>query len=300
MFRRIITRIGYAILGVFLVVPALARAASQNGPTKAPTCRPAGALTGVPELREGSGVAASKRSPGRFWAHNDSGEPALIALDSTGKVLGQVRVPGAKVDDWEAVAVGPCPGGSCIYVGDIGDNNAKRRDITIYRVPEPADVTGPVGNAEVFRARYPDGAHDAETLLVTPQGDILIVTKGDTGPVGLYRLPPEAKPGGTVTLQSIGRPRESGKPEAEARITDGDVSPNGAWVALRSKTAIFFHRTADLMAGNWTPAGRVSLKALGEPQGEGLAFGDDTTLYLVGEGGGKSRPGTFGRVTCAF
>ena len=87
MFRRIITRIGYAILGVFLVVPALARAASQNGPTKAPTCRPAGALTGVPELREGSGVAASKRSPGRFWAHNDSGEPALIALDSTGKAL---------------------------------------------------------------------------------------------------------------------------------------------------------------------------------------------------------------------
>ena len=120
------------------------------------------------------------------------------------------------------------------------------------------------------------------------------------GSITLLVLPPEAKPGGTVTLQSIGRPRESGKPEAEARITDGDVSPNGAWVALRSKTAIFFHRTADLMAGNWTPAGRVSLKALGEPQGEGLAFGDDTTLYLVGEGGGKSRPGTFGRVTCAF
>jgi uncharacterized protein YjiK len=44
----------------------------------------------------------------------------------------------------------------------------------------------------------------------------------------------------------------------------------------------------------------VSIKAIAEPQGEGIAFGDERTIYLVGEGGGQSQPGTFGRLTCAF
>ena len=169
-----------------------------------------------------------------------------------------------------------------------------------HRFPEPAGASGSVASTEVFRVRYPDGAHDAETLLVTPKGgDILIVTKGNRGLVGLYRLPSDAKPGGTVTLQPIGKPREAAK-TADERITDGSVSPSGAWVALRTKTAILLYRTADLMSGNWRDAGRLSLKELAEPQGEGIAFGDDKTIYVVGEGGGKSQPGTFGRLTCAL
>ena len=54
------------------------------------------------------------------------------------------------------------------------------------------------------------------------------------------------------------------------------------------------------MAGNWREAGRIDLGPLGEPQGEGVAFGDDRTLYLVGEGGGKSQPGTVARLSCTF
>jgi hypothetical protein len=224
----------------------------------------------------------------------------LIALDAKGRVQRRVRVPGAKVDDWEAIAVGPCPAGSCIYIGDIGDNGARRRDITIYRLAEPAEAAGSVDGADVLRARYPDEAHDAEALLVTPKGDLLIVTKGESGPVALYRLPADAGTGGTVTLQAVGRPRQSGTPKSDERITDGAVSPSGTWLALRTNTAILLYRTVDVMTGNWQTAGRVSLKELGEPQGEGITFGDETTLYLVGEGGGKSQPGTFARLMCAF
>ena len=301
MFLRVIPSSTAAVFGIFffLFLPTTSNAAGQNGLTTAPTCQVAGPLVKVPELPEGSGVAASRRAPGRLWAHNDSGEPILFALDSKGTVVGRVRVPTSKVEDWEAIAVGPCPAGSCIYLGDIGDNDAERREITIHRLPEPAEPSGPIVGAEVFRARYPDGAHDAETLLVTPEGDILIVTKGRTGPVGLYRLPADTKPGGTVMLQSIGKPHR-GRKNADERITDGAVSPNGAWVALRTNTAVLLYRAADLISGQWHEASRVSLKALGEPQGEGIAFGDDKTIYLVGEGGRKSQPGTFGRLTCAL
>jgi hypothetical protein len=300
MFRQVISSSGYAILFVGVVALTSAGAAEQDGSSNAAKCEVAGPLVQVPELPEASGLAASQRSPGRFWAHNDSGEPLVVALDSNGTVLGRVRVAGAKVEDWEAVAVGPCPAGSCVYVGDIGDNDARRRDVAIYRFPEPADASGAVAGADVFRVRYPDGAHDAEALVVTPTGDILIITKGDTGSLGLYRVPPDAKPGETATLQPIGKPRQAGKPPAADRITDGAVSPSGAWVALRTNSALLLYRSKDLISGSWKEASRVSLKKVGESQGEGIAFGDERTIYLVGEGGGKSRPGTFGRLVCAF
>jgi hypothetical protein len=289
----------FACLGA-LVIVVVATATAQQIASIAPSCEPAGSLIRVADLPEGSGVAASKRTPGRLWAHNDSREPVLVALDSKGAVVGHLRVSGAKVEDWEAIAIGPCPGATCIYVGDIGDNEAKRDNITIYRVLEPAESGDSVAVADVFRMAYPDGAHDAEALLVTPKGEMLIVTKGDTGPVALYRVPENAKPGGTVTLQPIGKPRQSRKAANDERITDGAISPSGAWVALRTNTAVLLYRTDDFMSGNWREAGRVSLKAISEPQGEGIAFGDEKTIYLVGEGGGKSQPGTFARLTCAF
>jgi len=289
-----------ACIALVVITVGSSMAAQRHPAANGPTCESAGPLTRVPELPEGSGVAASRLSPGRLWAHNDSGEPVLFALDSDGAVIGRVRVTGATVDDWEALAVGPCPAGSCILIADIGDNDAERRHVTVYRVPEPSILSGSVAVTDVFHLSYPDGAHDAETFLVTPNGDIVIVTKGDTGPVARYRASLAAPRGGRVALQRIGEPRQPGKALADGRITDGAVSPSGAWLALRTNTSVHFYRTHEFMAGDWREAGRVSLKDLGEPQGEGLAFGDDATMYLVGEGGRKSQPGSFGRLTCAF
>jgi hypothetical protein len=263
-------------------------------------CKPAAALQRIPELPEGSGLAASRRMPGRFWSHNDSGKPVLFALDTDGRLVGRLTISGAGVEDWEAVAVGPCPAGSCIYIADIGDNDAERERITVYRLAEPAEATGSVKVTDVFHATYPDGAHDAESLLVTLEGRLLIVTKGDTGPVSLYQLPNELRSGSTVRLERIGAPRDPGQPSENDRITDGAVSPDGQWIVLRSTGALSFHRAADLVAGNWRAAGRVELGSLGEPQGEGVTFAPGDSVYLMSEGGGKNQPGAFARLTCTL
>jgi hypothetical protein len=286
----------------FFTVIALAAmlghpASVQSAQRPAPVCKPAGPLVRVPGLPEGSGVAVSRGTPRRAYAHNDSGPPVLVALDDKGEVAGQLQLTGARVEDWEAVATGPCATGWCLYVGDIGDNEAER--VTIYRVPEPAAAVTSTGR-DVFHATYPDGAHDAETLLVTPKGDIYIVTKGDTGPVALYRFPRDIQNGATVELERIGEPRDKGRAGENDRITDGAVSPSGTWVALRTNHDVRFYQASDLLGGHWREAGRVNLTSLSEPQGEAIAFADDQTLYLVGEGGGKSQPGTFARLTCTF
>ena len=172
--------------------------------------------------------------------------------------------------------------------------------ITIYRVPEPAEGSGTAQVDGVFHASYPDGPHDAEALLMTPDGRLHIVTKGDTGPVSFYRFPAELR------FRQHDAPRaswRSARLEAAGerdRVTDGAVSPDGQWAVLRSTGSLTFYRTADLLSGQWREAGRAALASLGEPQGEGVAFGGDNTVFLMGEGGGKKMPGTFCRLTCTL
>ena len=134
-------------------------------------------------ISESSGLAASRLTPGAYWTHNDSGDgPFVYAFNTRGDSLGVFRVAGAQARDWEDMGVGPGPqaGKSYLYLGDIGDNNKVREEIVVYRAPEPALTTatrkltkarpGTTEPAEAIRLRYPDGAHDAETLLVHPAG----------------------------------------------------------------------------------------------------------------------------------
>jgi hypothetical protein len=285
------------IPGLVIVITSLYPHLSSTAQQSAPQCTPAGAVVRVPELSEGSGLAASRRTDGRFWSHNDSGDPVLIALDGNGRIAGRLQLSGARVEDWEAVAVGPCPAGSCIYVADIGDNGADRNQITIYRLAEPAEPGGSAKVSDVIRATYPDGAHDAEALLVAPDGRLYIVTKGETGPVALYRFPSNPA-GATVRLERVGKPRDQRSSGENERITDGAVSPDGRWIVLRSRTALTFYPATDLLSGNWREAARVSLASVGEPQGEGVTFGPGNSVYLMSEGGGRKQPGMFARLAC--
>jgi hypothetical protein len=220
-----------------------------------------------------------------------------VALDSRGGITGQVRVSGAAVEDWEAIAIGSCDAGSCIYIGDIGDNKAGRRSITVYQAPEPADAAGAASVSGVFHATYPDGAHDAEALLAAG-GRLYVVTKGETGPVAIYRFPSPLTAGATMRLERI--ISLSAKADAESRITDGSVSPDGEWVVLRSRAALTFYRAADLLGGQALVASTIDLTSLKEPQGEGVALGADNSVFVAGEGGGKGQSGTFARLSCGL
>jgi hypothetical protein len=258
-------------------------------------CQPAGPLTRIPLLPEASGIAVSRHDPARLWAINDSGEAVVTALDAHGFVSGRVSLAGATVEDWEAIALAACPHGSCLYIGDIGDNNRNRSRITVYRLPEPATTIGSVAVTEVFHASYPDGPHDAEALLVSPDGSIYIVTKDDQGAV--YRFPKHLQSGSTSRLERVGGPL-SKKAGDERRITDGTVSPDGEWTLLRTSSSLTFYRSAEFFAGQWRPAAQVDLAELKEPQGEGVAIGRDGTVFVAGESGGKGQAGTFGQLSC--
>ena len=276
-------------LATLLVSQPVGRAAQTPGAV--PDCKPAGGIVNLQGLPEASGLAASRRGAGHLYSHNDSGASELFVLDAKGSVVRKLRVPGVTIRDWEAVAVGPCPAGSCIYIADIGDNARSRDRITIHRIQEP-DAGAIATAGESFHATYPDGRHDAETLLIAPDGRLFVVTKSETA--SLYAFPRELQTGAPMKLTRVGQARQ----KTADRITDGTISPKGEWAALRSNDELILYRAADLLSGNWREARRINLKPLGEPQGEGVAFAGDDVLYLAGEGGGKASAGTFVRLNC--
>jgi hypothetical protein len=240
----------------------------------------------LPNLPEASGAALSRRTPGLLWSHNDSGEPLLFAFDTSGALRGRVRVPNTAVEDWEDVSAARCPAGNCLYIADIGDNERVRRQVSVYRIPEPQAEDKQSDAAEVFTAAYPDGPHDAEALFIV--GDnAYIVTKGAS--TTLYRFPTPMRAGTQMKLERVAElPLK--------RVTDAETSPDGAWVAIRTGEEVAFYRAADLARGG-SAAVTVPLQSLKEPQGEGVALDGGGMLYLTSEGG---RAGSLTTLRCTL
>jgi len=281
-------------------------------------CEPAEMVGELPaKLLEASGVTRDPRDPDLFWAHNDSGNPAeLIAIDGTGRLLAIVPLEEAPNRDFEDIAVGPCPSGACLYMGDIGDNLALHSSVRVHRLPLP-DLPGqaetpPAVEAPMIPALrpdtswhlvYPAGPRDAESLAIDAvRGELIVVTKGRENVVELYALPLgelRGGPGSPDTLRRVGRlPLPIGSGTSQL-ITAGDVSPDGSRLVVRSYTTLYEFAwpgaaTFDTLA---VPAASSLLSAL-EAQGEGVAWDESgETLLLVSEGRG-GRPASISRIRC--
>jgi len=195
-------------------------------------------------INESSGIVASRGNPGLFWTHNDSGDgPFIYAIDRQGKSRGVWRVTGAAARDWEDIAAGPGPESSrtYIYVGDIGDNDRKRASVDVYRFVEPvitdsndkSSKSKPnlTETATAIHLSYPDGSHDAETLLVHPKsGNIYIITKIFMGKAGVYKAKAPVNTAGTIALEFVGPLNIPGV--MGGFVTGGDISPDGQRVAI--------------------------------------------------------------------
>jgi hypothetical protein len=236
-----------------------------------------------PSATELSGLARSAAQRDLLWSHNDSGAgPELYGLRTDGRVAARVRVTGAEAVDWEDIAVAPGRDGrSLIYVGDIGDNAAVRPAIDVYRVAEPALSAAATGPAARLRLRYPDGAHDAEALLVDPvRGDLVIVTKF-LGGARAYRTSARGTAGAQRTLRA-------GPTVRLSLVTAGDVSADGRVVVLRSydRAAVWVRRGRERLTTTLARAPcLVPTSLIGEGQGEAIALDRRGTSFLtVAEG----------------
>jgi len=261
---------------------------------------PVGRL-GDDAISESSGLTPSGTLPGLFWTLNDSGhEPRLFAIEPTGAVRGSLIIPGATNTDWEAMAQGPCPTGRCVYVGDVGDNMARRDRVIIWRVPEP-DTPPPWSTpaeplVRALEVHYVDGPRDVEALYVAPDTSLWLITKRPAHrwlpsrePVRLYRVPGSAwTSSAQVTADRVGTlPIVPGQLSARDWVTDAALSAPHAdgtrQLAVLTYGSIHVF-AADPVTGR--PGQRLAHCALpiDEHDAEAVAWLPDGRLLVTNEG----------------
>jgi hypothetical protein len=241
-------------------------------------------------LNETSGIVGSRSLPGTLWVHNDSGHSATFsAISSTGALQGQFSLSGATNTDWEDIAIGPkSGGGNYLYLGDIGDNDANRSQISVFRTVEPSVSTGGSISAANYKQallQYPGGARNSESLLVDPlSGDLFIITKSPSGQI--YRAPSSVfDTAGITQLTSLGNLGSSlNQPSA------ADISPDGLHILVRdrSTTAYLFERAANQTVGQALLGAGIPFALAAETQGEAIGWAaDGKGFYTTSEWGSQ-------------
>ncbi len=262
---------------------AVALVAAALAPTAAPQ-----QLFDLPDTRitEASGIARGIASPDVYYVQNDSGDSArFFAIDvRSGALRAVVDVPGAVNHDWEDLAVAPDAAGTpSVWIADIGDNDANRDEVQLYRVDEPHIAAGATGKTlstaapDVWRLRYPSGPANAESLAVTPAGRAYVFTKNAMGAATAYEVPPRPDPDHVQVMRAIGTL------QIPPLATGAAISRDGSLLAVRTYFAVFLWRLH-----HFDVAAAIRGKPIQETlpvqrQGEGVGF-DGARLVVDSEG----------------
>lgn len=243
-------------------------------------------------LAELSGIVASRNNPGVLWVHNDRARGEVFAVSTNGQRLATWSLA-QEVSDFEDIAIGPgpIPEVQYLYCGDIGDNQATRPNVRVYRAAEtaayPYQAARPKSqnfpSVEKFTFVYPDGSHNAEALMVDPQtGDVFVATK-ETSRSRIYRAAAaDLRANGTVTLALA----------ADIQfnvVSAGDINPDGSEILLRQENyASTWPRAAGQTVAQAFASEPAYAPVIGEPiepNGEAVGYAaDGLGYYTVSEG----------------
>lgn len=237
------------------------------------------------DVKESSGLTASRKHPGVYWTHNDSGNgPYLFAITREGKGLAEFPVGGARNNDWEAITTDDQ---GSLYVADIGNNDLKRDRVLVYRIEEPDPSTaGKKGKGmtlrprQVWRLKYPeDGRFDAESFFVH-QGRGYLISKLLVGKnAGVYRFDLSAAGGEAIQLEHVcDLPIRS-------PVTDAALSDDGTKLAVMTVTGPnLFLIGGDVANAAKAQSAYVNYFDVGDMNMEGVCFTPEGLLASTEQG----------------
>lgn len=246
-------------------------------------------ITQLPKTIDETSGLESHSNDSYFWTFNDSGGKAeLYLIDTKGNLLKKLAINNAWNRDWEDITR-DVPGN--IYIGNIGNNSNKNKDLCIFKIPNPDTLDSEETKAEIITFNFEDQTEfppddqakyfDCECLMWY-DGNLYLATKNRTKPfdgiTNLYVLPDEP---GNYTAKKIGSFNTGGDDMFAYWITAGDISLDGSRMALLSsdKVWLFYDFEGDAFF-----EGKNRMITLPHnTQKEGLCFKDNNTLYLTDE-----------------
>lgn len=229
-------------------------------------------------IAESSGFVKSRQFENVFWTHNDSGDrPRIFATTDRGELIRQITIVGAKNVDWEDIATDDAGN---LYLGDIGNNDNNRRDLSVYVIDEPdPHQTNTAQISKRIHFQYPD-----QTLFPDPQnknfdsealfwanGYLYLLTKNRSDRrTALYRFE-SLDDTQTQTLSRLG------DFEADGMVTGADASPDGSQLLVLCYEYVYLFEKPrggdNYLAGNFK---RILLELR---QSEGICF--DGPYFLL-------------------
>lgn len=240
-----------------------------------------------PKLHEISGIEFDKRQ--RLWAINDSGDdPKLYQINKDGSIAKEILITNAKNIDWEDMTQNTF---GHFFLGDFGNNDNKRRWLTIYKIENPIDIKGDTTEAEIIKFNYPeltdrpvkpgDRNYDLEAF-VSYKRHLYLFTKNRTEPfdgiTNVYKVGDHAA---NFDAQLIGSFKTCTTMEKLCWITSAALSPNREKLALLDSTSIWLFENFE---GDNFFSGDVSRIDLGiVTQKEAITFFDDNTIVFTDE-----------------
>ncbi|WP_205504096.1 hypothetical protein [Rufibacter psychrotolerans] len=195
-----------------------------------PVYAPAGNLSRLAKLPravvESSGLELAD-APHTYWTHNDAGNaPVLYQINEQGKLLKEVTVPNASNTDWEDLTK---DNAGYLYIGDMGNNSNKRKDLKIYKVAlkggvKTQEIKFTYEDLPAGKIAKEDRNFDCEAFF-WHGGKLYLISKdrGASRYAKLYALPDDA---GTHTARLVT------KKELPGMVTSADLSPDGRRLAV--------------------------------------------------------------------
>ena len=240
-------------------------------------------------MKEISGMACSRQTPGYIWEHGDENldsDRRILAIQPDGTQQMEVKVSTSSTrDDWEDIATGIYGGKNYIFIGAIGDNDLQFKDkYYIYYFEEPTITSGSTTiTASEIVFGYPDNkAHNTETLMYDNVEQMFYIATKVEGVCSLYKLPFKTNYSGKQTLTKV---CDLGNGSVFNLCTGGDITPDGNWMAIKNKEYILLWERQGSESLSETAKRRpVQIAAYqAEAQGESMAWDDYTTFYTTSD-----------------
>ncbi len=184
-----------------------------------------------PQIRETSGLSRSTYKRNVLFLHNDSGDSArFFAVSRDCVTLATINIRGVSARDWEDMSSGP---NHTLWFGDIGDNGQRRATISVVRVKEPKTLVSKTINGTTFELAYPDGAHNAESMMIRPKtGRLYVVTKSKTAGA-IYRAPKVLDPNNVNVMTRID--------DAQRGMSGADFARKGGRFVIRGYEGVWIY-----------------------------------------------------------
>ena len=243
------------------------------------------------KLTENSGMVPAKDTT--VWFVMDRGNPDKIyQVNYKGDLLKELKVKNAKNRDWEDMATD----GDNVFIGDFGNNSNDRKNLAIYKIPDPNLENGDDIEAEKIEFNYPEQTqfppkkskllYDAEAFFYF-QNNFYIITKNRTQPFNgealLYKVPAIEGKHEARYLGSFVPP----KGKKNRQVTSADISPDGKTIVLLGNGTLWVF--TDFLIDNFFTSGSLKTIDLGVyTQLESVSFTNNNTLLLSDEESGKT------------